>query len=321
MKKRPQPRKSVVTVRHFIEQHGKALHLEHVGAERGFDRVIREPTINRPGLALAGHTKFFARHRIQVLGKAEMAYIRSLPTDEMGERLGPICQKSVPCIVIARSETVPRPLMELAAKNDIAIFRTPMITMRFINAATILLELDFAPTLTEHGSTMEIHGMGVLIRGSSGVGKSECVLGLIERGYSLVSDDVTIIKSIEGRDLVCSAPALTRDHIEVRGLGIINVAAIFGIGSIRREKRLELVVTLRDWDEIETVDRIGIETDTYEIMGIHIPHITIPVRQGRDVARLVEVAALDQKLKSFGQNSAMEFNKRLISAMNFTQKQ
>jgi HPr kinase/phosphorylase len=162
---------------------------------------------------------------------------------------------------------------------------------------------------------VDMMGTGALIRGPSGVGKSECVLGLIERGYSLVSDDVTRFRAIEGRELVGTAPDLTRYHMEVRGLGIINVASIFGVGSIRLEKRLDLVVTLRDWHELEEVDRIGLEQDYYEILRIKIPHITIPVRTGRDVARLVEVAALDQKLKSLGQNSAVEFNQRLLDVM------
>jgi HPr kinase/phosphorylase len=141
------------------------------------------------------------------------------------------------------------------------------------------------------------------------------VLGLIERGYSLVSDDVTRLRVLDGRELVGTAPDLTRYHMEVRGLGIINVASIFGVGSIRIEKRLDLVVTLRDWQELEEVDRIGLEQEFYQILGIRIPHITIPVRTGRDLARLVEVAALDQKLKSLGQNSAVEFNQRLLNLM------
>jgi HPr kinase/phosphorylase len=157
--------------------------------------------------------------------------------------------------------------------------------------------------------------VGALVRGSSGIGKSECVLGLIERGYSLVSDDVTRFRLLDGRELVATAPDLTRYHMEVRGLGIINVASIFGVGSIRIEKRLDLVVTLKDWQELEEVDRIGLEQEYYEILGIKTPHITIPVRTGRDLSRLVEVAALDQKLKSLGQNSAVEFNQRLLNLM------
>ena len=162
---------------------------------------------------------------------------------------------------------------------------------------------------------VDILGIGVMIRGSSGIGKSECVLGLIERGHSLVSDDITRVRAIEGRELIGTAPDLTRHHMEVRGIGIINVASIFGIAGTRLEKRLDLVVTLKDWQELEEVDRIGLEQEFYEILGILVPHVTIPVRIGRDLARLVEVAALDQKLKSMGQNSALEFNQRLLNLM------
>jgi HPr kinase/phosphorylase len=190
-----------------------------------------------------------------------------------------------------------------------------MITMRFINSATILLESDFAPVISEYGSMVDVLGIGVMIRGASGIGKSECVLGLIERGYSLVSDDMTRLRAIEGRDLIGTAPELTRHHMEVRGIGIINVASIFGISATRLEKRLDLVVTLKDWQELEEVDRIGLEQEFYEILGILVPHVTIPVRTGRDLARLIEVAALDQKLKAMGQNSALEFNERLLRRM------
>jgi HPr kinase/phosphorylase len=219
----------------------------------------------------------------------------------------------IPCLV-AGAAICPEVALHRRIRG-IAVFRTPMITMKFINAATIALELDFSPSVTEFGSMVDILGIGVLIRGASGVGKSECVLGLIERGYSLVADDVTKVKSLEGRELMATAPELTRYHMEVRGIGIINVVSIFGIGAIRIEKRLDLVVTLKDWQELEEVDRIGLDRELYEILKIEVPHITIPVRPGRDIARLVEVAAMDQKLKSLGLNSAVEFNEKLLGQM------
>jgi HPr kinase/phosphorylase len=205
--------------------------------------------------------------------------------------------------------------MAVAAQEKIAVFRTPMITMKFINAATIALEMDFSPTVTEFGSMVDVLGVGVLIRGESGIGKSECVLQLIERGYSLVADDVTRVTSLEARELIATAPELTRYHMEVRGIGIINVASVFGIGAIRLEKRLDLVVTLKDWSEMEEFDRIGLDRELYEILDIKLPHVTIPVRPGRDLARLIEVAAMDQKLKSLGRNAALEFNTKLLNLM------
>lgn len=304
-----------IEVGEFYHLHGDPLQMKLTGLPLGYDRKIREPTINRPGLALSGFFTYFAEKRIQVLGNAEVTYLKNLPGSEQRERCLQLCQQHIPCIVVSRSLPIPQALSDAAAKLNVAIFRTPMVTMRFINAATIALEMDFAPTATEHGSMVDIMGIGALVRGSSGIGKSECVLGLIERGYSLVSDDVTRFRLVDGRELVGTAPDLTRYHMEVRGLGIINIASIFGVGSIRLEKRLDLIVTLRDWQELEEVDRIGLEQEFYEILGIRIPHITIPVRTGRDLGRLVEVAALDQKLKSLGQNSAVEFNEKLLKLM------
>src|ERR1700740_2251890 len=243
----------VVTVESFYNLHAEKLHMKVEGPRVGFPRKIREPTINRPGLALSGFFSYFAEKRVQVLGAAEHTYLKSLPPKVRVKRFRGLCSRKIPCIVVSRGFDLDPALLTVAAEEEIAVFRTPMITMKFINAATIALEVDFSPTVTEFGSMVDILGVGVLIRGQSGIGKSECVLGLIERGYSLVSDDVTRITSLEGRELMAPAPELTRNHMEVRGIGIINVANIFGIGSIRVEKRLDLVVTLQDWHELEEV--------------------------------------------------------------------
>lgn len=305
----------VVTVESFYRAHGEQLHLKLEGGRVGFHRKIREPTINRPGLALSGFYKYFAEKRIQVLGAAEQSYLSSLTRKARVRRFRGLCAQKIPCLVASRGAHLDPELLAVAEEEEIAVFRTPMVTMRFINAATIAMEVDFSPTVTEFGSMVDILGIGVLIRGHSGIGKSEAVLGLIERGYSLVADDVTRITSLEGRELVATAPELTRYHMEVRGIGIINVASIFGVGSIRIEKRLDLVVTLKDWQELEEVDRIGIDQEFYEILKMQVPHVAIPVRPGRDTARLIEVAAMDQKLKSLGRNSALEFNEKLLNLM------
>ena len=305
----------IVTVESFFHNHAKALQMKLEGERIGFERRIREPTINRPGLALAGFYTYFAEKRVQVLGAAEQSYLKSLTKTQRHRRFRALCQQKIPCLVASRGFHLAPDLLAIAEEARIAVFRTPMITMKFINAATIALELDFSPIVTEAGSMVDILGIGVLIRGASGVGKSECVLGLIERGYSLVADDVTRIKSLEGRELIATAPDLTRYHMEVRGIGIINVVSVFGIGAIRIEKRLDLVVTLKDWQELEEVDRIGLDRELYEILKIQVPHITIPVRPGRDIARLIEVAAMDEKLKGLGVNSAVDFNAKLLGIM------
>jgi len=305
----------VVTVESFYNSHAEKLQMKLEGPRVGFHRKIREPTINRPGLALSGFYTYFAEKRVQVLGAAEHSYLKSLTPRARVRRFQKLCERKIPCLVMSRGFHLAPELLAVTAEAGIAVFRTPMITMKFINAATIALEVDFSPTVTEFGSMVDILGIGVLIRGASGIGKSECVLGLIERGYSLVADDVTRITSLEGRELMATAPELTRNHMEVRGIGIINVASVFGIGSIRIEKRLDLVATLKDWQEMETVDRIGLDREFYEILGLQVPHVTIPVRPGRDMARLIEVAAMDQKLKGLGENSAVRFNTKLLNLM------
>ena len=317
----PESKQPALTVGEFFTRHSEALEMKLLGSDAGFARRIREPTVNRPGLALAGFFTYFAMKRIQVLGAAEQSYLRSLPVDEARERCKALCEQGIPCIIVSRGAKPPPALIEEAEAAGIAVFRTPMVTMKFINAATLTLEFDFAPTKSEYGSMMDIMGVGTLIRGSAGIGKSECVLGLIERGHSLVSDDMTRFRALEGRELTGTSPELTRNHMEIRGLGVINVLSIFGIGSVRLEKRLDLIVTLKDWQELEEVDRIGLDQEYYAILEILVPHVTIPVRTGRDLGRLVEVAALDQKLKSIGQNSAMEFNQRLLNLMQKKKEQ
>ncbi len=312
-------RRRQVSVGDIYHNHAGILGLELVAGERGLDRIIREPTINRPGLALSGFFTYFAGKRIQVIGSAEMSYLASLPAATCQRRIEALFTRKIPCLVFSRQHRVPPFVITAAEAASIPVFRTPMITMKFINAATIALEMEFAPRISEHGSMVDILGVGTLIRGASGIGKSECVLSLLERGYSLVSDDITRFRAVEGRELIGQPSSLTKFHMEVRGIGIINVASIFGVRSIVPEKRLDLVVTLQEWDKIEDCDRLGLDRGEFDILGIRVPHVVIPVRMGRDLGRLVEVAALDQKLKNMGQNSALEFNERLISIMQQNQ--
>src|ERR1700732_2889891 len=279
----------VVTVESFYNSHAEKVHMKVEGPRVGFHRKIREPTINRPGLALSGFFTYFAEKRVQVFGAAEHSYLKSLSPKLRVKRFRALCARKIPCVVISRGFHIDPAVLDVAAEAKIAVFRTPMITMKFINAATIALEMDFSPTATEFGSMVDILGIGVLIRGASGIGKSETALGLIERGYSLVADDVTRFTSIEGRELMATAPELTRNHMEVRGIGIINVAAVFGVGAIRTEKRLDLVVTLKDWDSMEGIERVAMERENYEILGLKVPHIIIPVGPGRGGARVLKV--------------------------------
>ena len=305
-----------VTVERFYTEQSEALGLRLMAGAAGLKRIIREPTVNRPGLAFAGFTRYFAFKRVQVIGNAEAYFLKSLSPAEREARYNALFSHKIPCVVFSRDLQPDRQFLKAAERHSIPVFKTPLITMKFINLATLALEMLFAPRGTEIGSMVDILGIGVILRGESGIGKSETVLALIDRGYSLVSDDVTRVTLIDGREVIGTSAELTRNHMEVRGIGIINVAAMFGVKSIRHEKRVDLVVTLRVWNEVPDVDRVGMDEETVRILDCDIPHITIPVRPGRDLARLIEVAAFQTKLKAAGYNPAKELNDRLIAQMS-----
>ena len=307
--------KGKVTVEQFYVENASPLGLRLLAGADGLERAIKEPTVNRPGLALSGFFKYFANKRIQAMGSAEVTYLKTLDRDERVSRYRELCKKRIPGFVFSRNLKPETEFLEIAEKAGIPVFRCPLITMKFINRATLALEDLFAPRGQEQGSMVDILGVGVIIKGESGIGKSECVLALVERGYSLVADDVTKVKLLDGRVVIGTSAGITRNHMEVRGTGIIDVGAMFGVKSIRSEKQVDLVVTLADWNEVSEVDRLGMDEETCEILGINVPHITIPIRPGRDIARLVEVASFQSKLKRSGHNAAEELNKRLIAQM------
>lgn len=307
--------RDTVTVERFYTDQAGALGLKLVAGANGLKRIIREPTVNRPGLVMAGFTRYFANKRVQVIGNAEAYFLKSLPPDEQAERYERFFSFKIPCVVFSRNLRPDKLFLQCAEKVDLPVFQCPLVTMKFINLATLALEMMFAPRGTEMGSMVDILGVGAIIRGESGIGKSESVLALIERGYSLVADDITKVTLVDGREVIGTSAELTRNHMEVRGIGIINVAAMFGVKSIRSEKRVDLVITLKAWNEVSDVDRLGMEQEFVKILGVDVPHITIPVRPGRDLARLIEVAAYQTKLKMSGYNPAKELNDRLIAKM------
>src|SRR5579862_1730688 len=307
--------RDTVTVERFYTDQSDALGLKLVAGANGLKRIIREPTVNRPGLVMAGFTRYFANKRVQVIGNAEAYFLKSLPPEERAARYERLFSYKIPCVVFSRNLKPDKLFLQHAEKVDVPIFQCPLVTMNFINLATLSLEMMFAPRGTEMGSMVDILGVGVIIRGESGIGKSESVLALIERGYSLVADDITKVTLMDGREVIGTSAELTRNHMEVRGIGIINVAAMFGVKSIRHEKTLDLVITLKTWSDVPDVDRVGMDEEFVKILGVDIPHITIPVRPGRDLARLIEVAAYQTKLKMSGYNPAKELNDRLIAKM------
>ena len=304
-----------ITIAHFFEIYREKLKMELVTGDSGLHRMIREGSINRPALALTGFFKYFANKRIQVLGAAEMTYFKTLTQPRQIEILNEMADRQVPCMVLTRNFNPTAAMLRVAEDRNLPLFRTPLITMNFVNLATLCIDNEFAPSTTEHATTLDIKGIGVLLRGSSGVGKSECALALIERGHSLVADDLTIIKLVDERELMSSSRPLNRGYMECRGIGIINIAEMFGVKSVRVEKRIDMVVSLVEWTPEVVEERTGLEESYYEILGLKVPHMVLYVRPGRDMARLVEVAALTQALKKTGHDPAKEFNDRLIAFM------
>lgn len=304
-----------ITVSHFYETYRDKLQLELIHGANGLHRLIREGSINRPALALTGYFKYFANKRIQVLGAAEMTYLKTLSQKQQIEIFGEMARRGIPMLVLTRNYTATHPMLAVSEEMNLPIFRTPLITMNFVNAATLCIDNEFAPSTTEHATTLDVKGIGVMIRGDSGIGKSECALALIERGHSLVADDLTCIRLLDERELSASSRELNRGYMECRGIGIINIAEMFGVKSIRMEKRIDLVVSLREWSPDVIEERTGLEENYYNILGVKLPHIEFYVRPGRDIARLIEVAALVQALKKMGHDPAKTFNDRLIAHM------
>ncbi len=314
----PKPPKAIhgITVSHFYETYREKLRMDLVTGEAGLHRLIREGSINRPALALTGFFKYFANKRIQVLGAAEMTYLKTRQPSDQVAIFQQMAKRGVPCLVLTRSYHPTHAMLAVATEMNLPIFRTPLITMNYVNLATLCIDNEFAPSVIEHATTLDVKGVGVLLRGDSGVGKSECALALIERGHSLVADDLTVIKLLDERELMASSRPLNRGYMECRGIGIINIAEMFGVKSVRLEKRIDLVISLREWTTDAVEERTGLEQSYYEVLGMRVPHIELFVRPGRDIARLVEVAALTQALKRMGHDPAKDFNDRLIAFMS-----
>ncbi len=315
MTRMPQKASETISVKDFYQSYKEELGLDLVSGEKGLGKVIRDASINRPALAMVGYFRYFANKRIQLFGAGEMAFLRDMPESKQVSVLRDIFAKHVPCVIISRNLAPTKALQVEAEEHGVPLFRTPLSTRDFMTQATFMLEARFAPTTTCHGTLLDVKGIGVILRGRSGVGKSECALALIERGHSLVADDLVYCRGEGECELIGSAAELGRGYMECRGLGIINVADMFGIRSVRLEKRIDLVITFEEWRPGMPEERTGLERNYYEILGVKIPHIEIPVKPGRDMARLTEAAAMVQALRSMGHDSAQEFNDQLIAHM------
>ncbi len=304
-----------ILISEFYESMKDELQLTLVAGKDGLRRRIRWAEINRPGLALAGYFDYFAWRRVQILGKVEITYLRSLKPELSRTRIAEILSRKVPCIIVARRYQVPRELAEGADRLKVPLFRTPLITVDLIDRVTVFLDNEFAPSVSLKGNLVEVFGEGVFLEGKSGVGKSETALGLVARGHRLITDDVVRIKLRERKYLIGSGSELTKHHMEIRGLGIINIQKLFGAVCFRKENQIDLAITLEGWDPAKEYERLGMEEDTIRILGKPVPHLTIPVRSGRDMVLMVETAALNHRLKSMGFNPARALDEELMKAM------
>jgi HPr kinase/phosphorylase len=304
-----------IRVGYLYERMADDLRLTMQAGERGMNRRIKVAEVERPGLAMTGFFDYFAWRRIQVVGKVEIFYIRSLTSEVRRERIRGLMERNIPCLIVARNYRPPQELIEEADSYNVPLFRTPLITMNLVNRLTLFLDEEFAPTVSIPGNMVEVYGVGVLIRGKGGVGKTETSLGLIEKGHRLITDDIVRIRLREGRYLVGTGAELTRHHMEIRGLGIINVQALFGAVCFKEEAPIDLVVTLERWDPEKEYERLGIEEETISILGKPVPHLLIPVRVGRDIVLMVETAALMHRLKATGYNPAKQLNETLVGLM------
>lgn len=302
-------------VKDLFEEHGDLLELELVAGEGGIERKIFVPEVQRPGLSLSGYLTYHAKKRILVFGKVEVEYLRHLKSSSTRiSRLRAILTEKTPAVIIARRYRPPKELLELCREREIPLFRAKMTTMNLMSKLTLLLTDEFSPCITCHGSLVEVFGVGVLIEGDSAVGKSEAALGLIERGHRLISDDLVKVRFREG-GLEGYGIELSRHHMEVRGIGIINVAHLYGAVCVREKKSLDIVVKLEVWDDSHIYDRVGLEEKTVTILGVEVPHHLLPVKPGRDVVLLLETIALNHRLKKMGYHSAKEYNAKLLSAI------
>lgn len=282
--------------------------LEVLSANSNLDASVVVCDINRPGLVLAGYTQYFDNQRIQLVGTTEIEFMKSLAGDMADERWLTLFGLSFPCLIITRNIKLPKKLMELSEQSpNQPIFRTQLPTTRFMSQLTDYLEQKLAPNETIHAVLVDVHGIGILIIGESGVGKSESALELIRRGHRLVADDaVDVIRS--GDDvLIGSAPEVLQHIMEVRGLGILNIKALFGIGAVRPRQKINLVIRLEEWRPDRYYDRLGNSEEKHEILGVGLPCQTIPVRPGRNLSNIIEVAAMNYRLKYLGYNGAEEF--------------
>jgi HPr kinase/phosphorylase len=289
--------------------------LEVLTGEAGLDRDLPSGEASSPGLVLAGYTGRFAPGRVFILGETEVTYLFSLPPEQRRRSLETLFGFDFPCLFVTKGQEVPPELVEIAGRRDVAVMRSALKTAEFYHRITPFLTEAFAPQTTIHGSLADVYGVGLLFIGRSGIGKSECVLDLVERGHRLVADDVVLVRRL-GNDILIGRGHEHQHHfMEIRGIGLIDIAALFGIRAVRQQKRIEVVVQLEDWDSGKAYDRTGLDAAETRVLDVALPLVVVPLNPGKNITVIAEVVAMNHLLKYSGIDSAREFNERLIKRM------
>jgi HPr kinase/phosphorylase len=306
---------SRLTVGDLVTQKGHALQLEVLTGDLGLDRVVTTPEVSSPGLVLAGYTARFAPNRLHVLGQTEISYLRSLPAAERRPAITKFLSYELPCVFVTKGQSVPRDLLALAKERGIPVIRSALKTAEFYRRIGPYLAEAFAPATTVHGSLADVYGVGLLFMGRSGIGKSECVLDLVERGHRLVADDVVHVVQRGADVLIGRGHELAQHYMEIRGVGLVDVSALFGVRAVRQQKRIEVVVELADWESTKDVDRTGLDIQQTRILEVDLPKVVVPLNPGKNITVISEVVAMSHLLRYSGADPAKAFNERLLKHM------
>ncbi len=275
------------------------------------ERMVTASDVNRPGLALSGFFDYFNNDRIQIIGKHEHGFLENMPHDLRANHVDELVATNPPAIIVTRSLPIPEELMDACKRHGVPLLRSKESTSGLMAALISYLNVELAPRITRHGVLVEIYGEGVLLLGDSGIGKSETAMELLKRGHRLIADDAVEIRRVSSKTLVGSAPANIRHFIELRGIGIVNVRRIFGIGAVKNTEKINMAIQMEPWDSNKVYDRMGLESETMDILGIEVPTMTIPVKPGRNLAIIIEVAAMSNRQKKMGYNAAQELMHKL----------
>jgi HPr kinase/phosphorylase len=300
-----------IHVSELLSEKGSHLGLQLIAGKEGLSKQINFPKIQKPGLALTGFTQYVRPGRVQILGESELAFLRQLEPERRKEVLRQLCSVDIACFIITRGQEPPEEIVHEAEKHQIPLMVTPFVTSVCIEKMTSFLSDMLAPRTYVHGDLLDVFGLGVLLIGESSIGKSECALDLVVRGHRLISDDIVIIKKTTDTILIGTAPDLIRYHMELRGLGVINIRDLFGISAISMSQKIELVISLEKWRPDVEYDRLGLDDNRYDILGVDLPLIRMPVAPGRNIAILIEVASRNYLLRAQGYNASRQLVQKI----------